>query len=183
MHDRASPNGRGDGDGPKALTGRRRPWSLLSEARPRQRHPESVAEFPAAAHPSGGTLHVALHQGWILQRRLRPTGRWSAWPLGRPIEGHGASSIAPASRSPEGAARSAPRGVRHRGVSGLGLRVPPLRGQGDVDDRRRDMADDIDYDNFKAAVGRHRPSADRASEAALHDVWQVMYDLQATGGR
>ena len=46
-----------------------------------------------------------------------------------------------------------------------------------------DMADDIDYDNFKAAVGRHRPSADRASEAALHDVWQVMYDLQATGGR
>jgi hypothetical protein len=46
-----------------------------------------------------------------------------------------------------------------------------------------DLADDIDYDNFKAAVGRHRPSADRAYEAALHDVWQVMHGLQARDGR
>ncbi len=39
------------------------------------------------------------------------------------------------------------------------------------------LADEIDYDNFKSAVAR-RGRTGRRYEAALHDVWTVMAALQ-----
>jgi len=40
------------------------------------------------------------------------------------------------------------------------------------------LADETDYDNFKAAVGRQQGSAGSAYLHALHDVWEVMHGLQ-----
>lgn len=40
------------------------------------------------------------------------------------------------------------------------------------------LADDIDYDNFKAAVERHQGRAGDEYVQALHDVWSVMYEMQ-----
>jgi len=41
------------------------------------------------------------------------------------------------------------------------------------------LAEEIDYDNFKQEVGRHQGKAEAAYEHSLHDVWSVMYRLQA----
>ena len=38
------------------------------------------------------------------------------------------------------------------------------------------LGDDLDYDNFKTAVGNHQGYNDY--EHSLHKVWQIMYDLQ-----
>jgi hypothetical protein len=40
------------------------------------------------------------------------------------------------------------------------------------------LAEEIDYDNFKAEVARHQGTAGAAYEDALHDVWSVMNKLQ-----
>jgi hypothetical protein len=40
------------------------------------------------------------------------------------------------------------------------------------------LADEIDYDNFKSEVARHRGRAGADYEHALHDVWSVMHELQ-----
>lgn len=40
------------------------------------------------------------------------------------------------------------------------------------------LADEIDYDNFKSEVARHRGPAGADYEHALHEVWDVMRELQ-----
>lgn len=40
------------------------------------------------------------------------------------------------------------------------------------------LAEELDYDNFKAEVGRHQGAAGSRYEHALHTVWEVMYELQ-----
>jgi hypothetical protein len=40
------------------------------------------------------------------------------------------------------------------------------------------LAEETDYDNFKAEVARHRGNGGKAYEKSLHDVWEVMYGLQ-----
>lgn len=40
------------------------------------------------------------------------------------------------------------------------------------------LAEETDYDNFKAAVARHLGKDGMAYEKSLHDVWDVMYRLQ-----
>jgi hypothetical protein len=41
-----------------------------------------------------------------------------------------------------------------------------------------ELADEIDYDNFKSEVARHQGPAGHDYEASLHDVWSVMNKLQ-----
>ncbi len=41
-----------------------------------------------------------------------------------------------------------------------------------------ELAEEIDYDNFKSAVAHHQGRAGTAYERSLHDVWSVMYGLQ-----
>ena len=41
------------------------------------------------------------------------------------------------------------------------------------------LADEIDYDNFKSKVAAHQGDRGSAYERALHEVWSVMYSLQA----
>lgn len=45
-----------------------------------------------------------------------------------------------------------------------------------------DLADDIDYGNFKSAVGRHQGADGATYTHALSDVWRVMYDVQMGNG-
>ena len=40
-----------------------------------------------------------------------------------------------------------------------------------------DLADDVDYGNFKSAVARHQGTTEY--EHALHGVWRVTYDVQS----
>lgn len=40
------------------------------------------------------------------------------------------------------------------------------------------LAEETDYDNFKAEVARHLGKDGMAYEKSLHDVWDVMYGLQ-----
>lgn len=40
------------------------------------------------------------------------------------------------------------------------------------------LAEETDYDNFKAEVARHQGQAGAAYEHSLHDVWSIMYKLQ-----
>lgn len=40
------------------------------------------------------------------------------------------------------------------------------------------LADEIDYDNFKSEVARHQGRPGAAYEHALHEVWSVMNRLQ-----
>lgn len=40
------------------------------------------------------------------------------------------------------------------------------------------LAEETDYDNFKAEVARHLGKDGMAYEKSLHDVWEVMYGLQ-----
>lgn len=40
------------------------------------------------------------------------------------------------------------------------------------------LAEETDYDNFKAAVGRHQGAGGEGYLEALHDVWEVMHRLQ-----
>jgi hypothetical protein len=40
------------------------------------------------------------------------------------------------------------------------------------------LAEETDYDNFKAEVARYRGNGGKAYEKSLHDVWEVMYGLQ-----
>lgn len=40
-----------------------------------------------------------------------------------------------------------------------------------------DLANDIDYGNFKSAVARHQGA--NAYEHALHEVWSAMHDVQS----
>ncbi len=42
----------------------------------------------------------------------------------------------------------------------------------------RRLVEDIDYDNFKAAVARHQRPEGKAYVEALHAVWKTMLDLQ-----
>jgi hypothetical protein len=42
----------------------------------------------------------------------------------------------------------------------------------------QELADEIDYDNFKSEVARFQGRAGRDYEHALHDVWAVMHRLQ-----
>lgn len=44
------------------------------------------------------------------------------------------------------------------------------------------LAAETDYDNFKSAVAQHPGRAGAAYQAALHDVWGVMYELQMHEG-
>jgi hypothetical protein len=44
------------------------------------------------------------------------------------------------------------------------------------------LAEETDYDNFKAEVARHQGKAGAAYEQSLHDVWSVMHDLQKSEG-
>jgi hypothetical protein len=41
-----------------------------------------------------------------------------------------------------------------------------------------ELAEETDYDNFKAAVAHHQGHAGGAYERSLHRVWAVMYELQ-----
>jgi hypothetical protein len=40
------------------------------------------------------------------------------------------------------------------------------------------LAEEIDYDNFKSEVARHRGALGSAYEPSLHEVWSVMYGIQ-----
>jgi hypothetical protein len=40
------------------------------------------------------------------------------------------------------------------------------------------LAEETNYDNFKAEVARHQGKAGGAYERSLHDVWSVMHKLQ-----
>tara|TARA_B100000809_G_scaffold208385_1_gene211037 strand:- start:231 stop:482 length:252 start_codon:yes stop_codon:yes gene_type:complete len=40
------------------------------------------------------------------------------------------------------------------------------------------LNEELDYDNFKSAVGRYQGSQGQAYKNALHDVWDVMYQVQ-----
>jgi hypothetical protein len=40
------------------------------------------------------------------------------------------------------------------------------------------LAEETDYDNFKAEVARHQGKDGGAYEHSLHDVWEVMHGLQ-----
>ena len=40
------------------------------------------------------------------------------------------------------------------------------------------LAEETDYDNFKAEVALHQGKDGKAYEKSLHDVWDVMYGLQ-----
>lgn len=40
------------------------------------------------------------------------------------------------------------------------------------------LTEEMDYDNFKSKVGRHRGSAGAEYEHSLHEVWSVMNSLQ-----
>ena len=40
------------------------------------------------------------------------------------------------------------------------------------------LAEETDYDNFKSTVARQQGSAGAAYTRALHDLWQVMFNLQ-----
>lgn len=42
-----------------------------------------------------------------------------------------------------------------------------------------ELADDIEYGNFKSAVARHQGPAGATYTHALSDVWQIMYELQS----
>lgn len=44
------------------------------------------------------------------------------------------------------------------------------------------LAEETDYDNFKAEVARHQGKSGAAYEHSLHDVWSVMHKLQETEG-
>ena len=41
-----------------------------------------------------------------------------------------------------------------------------------------ELANELDYDNFKSEVARHQGSDGAAYEHSLHDVWSVMNTLQ-----
>src|SRR5262249_54076796 len=41
------------------------------------------------------------------------------------------------------------------------------------------LANEIDYDNFKSEVARHRGAQGAAYEHALHNIWSVIYRLQS----
>jgi len=41
-----------------------------------------------------------------------------------------------------------------------------------------ELADEIDYDNFKSEVARHQGASGAAYEQSLRAVWLVMYELQ-----
>lgn len=41
-----------------------------------------------------------------------------------------------------------------------------------------ELAEEIDYDNFKSEVARHQGRSGAAFERSLHEVWSVMYRLQ-----
>ena len=44
------------------------------------------------------------------------------------------------------------------------------------------LAEETDYDNFKAEVARHQGDAGAGYERSLHGVWSAMHKLQATEG-
>ncbi len=43
------------------------------------------------------------------------------------------------------------------------------------------LAEELNYDNFKAEVARVQGRAGAGYERALHDIWNVMYGLQGRG--
>lgn len=120
---------------------------------------------------------MAFYKGRLLQRGMCAAGRWEAWPAHRPRTRDGSS-------------------VRAH-LEALQARFPELLGGCEIREFPgadyawrlfvpksvwaevvRRLAEDIDYDNFKAATARRQGLDGAAYVEALHAVWRTMLGLQ-----